>query len=277
MLGLPGAVRVLFSEDIRREFMKRTAFAALAIACASIGVTSAAISTFDDLTLAPNSYWNGSANPAAGGFRSGGAAFINSYDTTYGSWENFSYSNVNNVTTPGYTNQYAAITGSGVGGLGNYGVFFVPYTPGPSIVFDAPSLVQSMQVTNTTYAALLMQSGDDYTKKFGGTSGDEADWFKLTITGTGGTGAAVEFYLADYRFSDNSQDYILKEWANVDLTALGEVTALTFTLSSSDVGEFGMNTPAYFAMDNLAFVPEPSSAVLAVIGLMPLLCRRRVA
>lgn len=259
--------------------MKRTAIAALAFACASVGVASAAISTFDDLTLAPNSYWNGSAAPAAGSFRSGGATFGNSYSGGY--WENFSYSNTSDTTTAGSGNQYSANTGSGFGGSGNYGVFYQPYMPGPSITFDAPSLVQSMQVTNTTYATLSMLAGDGFAKKFGGISENDQDWFKLTIKGQGGTGNTVEFYLSDYRFADNSQDYIIDEWTNVDLTSLGEVTGLTFTFSSSDFitieGVDYINTPAYVAIDNLTFVPEPSSAVLAMIGLVPLFRRRRSA
>ncbi|HKL40270.1 MAG TPA: DUF4465 domain-containing protein, partial [Cryomorphaceae bacterium] len=65
------------------------------------------------------------------------------------------------------------------------------------------------------------------------------------------TGTEVEFYLADYTFSDNSQDYIVDEWTYVDLTSLGDADSLSFTLTSSDVGEFGMNTPAYFCIDDL--------------------------
>ena len=61
---------------------------------------------------------------------------------------------------------------------------------------------------------------------------------------------SVEFYLADYRFSDNSQDYIVTTWEWVDLTSLGNVDSLVFNLSSSDNGTFGMNTPAFFCMDD---------------------------
>src|SRR5208283_4380952 len=39
---------------------------------------------FQDLSLGPNSYWNGS--DGSGGFTSRGAHFNNSYDTTYGDW-----------------------------------------------------------------------------------------------------------------------------------------------------------------------------------------------
>jgi hypothetical protein len=38
----------------------------------------------------------------------------------------------------------------------------------------------------------------------------------------------------------------------VDISSLGtEVAAIALSLESTDVGEFGMNTPAYVALDNL--------------------------
>ena len=61
----------------------------------------------------------------------------------------------------------------------------------------------------------------------------------------------MDVYLADYRFADNSLDYILDTWTFVDLKPLGEVATLEFALSSSDTGDFGMNTPAYFCLDTL--------------------------
>jgi hypothetical protein len=103
-------------------------------------------------------------------------------------------------------------------------------------------------------------------KKFGGDSGNEEDFFKLEIQGFRGTVAtgSVDFFLADYRFADNTQDYLVDQWARVNLSSLGAVDSLKFALSSSDLGQFGMNTPAYFAMDRIAFsaVPEPGSIAL---------------
>ena len=63
----------------------------------------------------------------------------------------------------------------------------------------------------------------------------------------------VIFYLADYRFTDSQNDYIVNTWETVDLTALGAVQFLEFTLESSDEGQWGINTPAYFALDNLTY------------------------
>ena len=37
----------------------------------------------------------------------------------------------------------------------------------------------------------------------------------------------------------------------MDLSSLGEADSLLFTLTSSDVGVFGMNTPAYFCIDQV--------------------------
>lgn len=69
---------------------------------------------------------------------------------------------------------------------------------------------------------------------------------------------SIDFYLADYRFLDNTKDYIVDTWEWVDISELGSVDSLTFRLSSSDTGIFGMNTPAYFCIDNV-FDSNPSS------------------
>jgi hypothetical protein len=114
-----------------------------------------------------------------------------------------------------------------------------------------------------------MSNGDSFSKRFGGTSGNDPDFFRLTVEGLVGgnpVSPVVEFFLADYRFADNSQDYIVDEWTWVDLSSLGEVDGLRFSLDSTDNGSFGMNTPAYFAVDNMT-VPEPGTSALLVAAL----------
>ena len=93
-------------------------------------------------------------------------------------------------------------------------------------------------------------------KKFGGPSGNDPDWFKLTVIGYNPAGDSVKsvaFYLADYRFSNHSLNYIVSKWTSVDLTPLGKINKLTFRLSSSDNGAWGMNTPGYVCLDNLKY------------------------
>lgn len=221
------------------------------------------VSDFENLTLPANSYWNGadySGTHVNGAFystfNSGDAVFPNVYDTAWGApgfWsEGFAYSNVVDSVTSGLGNMYAAKAASGFGNSTNYVVAqnnTVIHLTGTA----KNNTVKGFYVTNSTYAANSMRDGDAFAKKFGGASGNDADWFLLTVKGyiNGNlTNDSVNFYLADYRFSNNAQDYIVKNWQWVDLTSLGAVDSLMFTLNSSDVGQWGMNTPAFFCIDN---------------------------
>lgn len=221
------------------------------------------IATFDDLELEPESYWNGSDE--SGSFTSGPATFINDYNSEWFAWRGWGYSNTTDNTTPGYGNQYSAFSpvrlDSSAGT--NYGVTYIsPYSqinfPG-----DSGRMVEGFFITNSTYAALSMQQGDDYTKKFGGEDGTDPDWLKLTITGydTDSIPGTAEFYLADYTFEDNDSDYMVETWQWVNLSDLGRIKHLTFSLASTDNGDYGMNTPAFFCMDNLFVVSDITASV----------------
>ena len=239
--------------------------------------THASVVDFEDLTLNPNTYWNGSSG--AGNFTSGGVTFPNSYDTYWRSWEGFAYSNVQDSTTAGWGNQYAARPGTGYNGSANYAIGYQPYVGNFEISLGGASnfVGRGLQVANTTYVALDMQKGSGFSKKFGGANGTDADWFRLTVRGLLGSSetGAVDFYLADFRFANSADDYILSSWAFVDLTALGNVDKIRFALTSSDNGSYGMNTPAYFALDNLRGVPEPSSTFLLLVSGLCLAVSRR--
>ena len=259
---------------------------------------AAATADFDDLTLAPESYWNGpdpagtnvpgpfSTTVRVGSFSSGNLDFVNRYNLDWSSWDGFAYSNTTDTTTPGFANQHSAYTGSGYGlGDDNYGVAFGyddSLDPSdasqlqlfPYIELPAGASIGSAYITNTTYAAISMRDGDAFAKKFGGTSGNDEDWFMLSAYGTDASGTpllgSVDFYLADYRFVDNGQDYIVDAWTLLDLSPLAGAKRVYFNSTSSDVGEFGMNTPGYFAIDNIEFatVPEPGTLALLLTACM---------
>lgn len=237
---------------------------------------SAVTVTFDQLTLKSESFYNGSDN--AGQFVDSGATFLNQFTVGDGftSWSGFAYSNTTDSTTPGFGNQYSAFPGSGADGSTTYAVAY----RSPVITFDTPAsfVGGSADFTNTTYAALDMRNGSQFSKRFGGDSGDDPDFLKVDISGSlnGQPTGALELFLADFRFNDASQDFILSQWETVDLSPLGTVDRVTFAFSGSDTGEFGLNTPVYFAMDNLTFtVPEPSSICLSLLSASALFSRRR--
>ena len=246
---------------IMGRFMKPGNLFCLTIGLALASVAHADIATFEDLTLPPESFWNGS--DGSGGFASGGAHFGNNYNADWASWDGFSYSNLTDTATEGIAAQYNAITGSGQGGSANYAVGYIGWTSPPTMTLEEPGFVRGLYVTNSNSAYYSMLDGDAFAKKFGGAGGSDPDFFMLTITGKdvdGNAAGTVDFYLADYRFEDHGEDYIVDTWRYVDLTSLGEVTSLEFALSSSDVGDWGMNTPGCFAIDTIVYEPASSFA-----------------
>ncbi|MSQ79607.1 MAG: DUF4465 domain-containing protein [Flavobacteriaceae bacterium] len=212
---------------------------------------------FENITLLTNTYWNGS-DTSSGGFRTGNCWLNNKWDTAFGgNWSGFAVSNMQDSVTSGFGNQYSSANGKGHGKSSHYGVgFYSLYHPTPSIVLTGQAAGKELRgfwVSNTTYAYLDMKNGSSFSKKFGGASGTDSDWFKLTVWGYKGgvQSKSVEFLLADFRDSSSAKDYIVKNWRWVDCKPLGNVDSVHFTLSSSDVGSFGMNTPAYFAIDGI--------------------------
>jgi hypothetical protein len=210
----------------------------------------AAVIDFEDLALSAESYWNGS--DGSGAFTSGGATLSNTYNAEWGSWDGFAYSNLTDTTTEGFAGQYSAVAG---GGALNADTYVIGYcsafaTSPPTVTFSSAQTVTGAYVTNNTYAYYSMLKGDQFAKQF-----EEGDWFRLTITGKDASGdvtGTVDFNLA-------TGTNILNTWEWVDLRSLGTVKSLEFSLSSSDTGEYGMNTPAYFAMDFLNPPDEDSS------------------
>ena len=216
------------------------------------------VATIEDVNLPAQSYWNGS--DGSGFFTSGGIIFNNNYDSTFESWDGFSCSDINDSVTGDLDGQYNSIAGSGQGGTTSYAVCYVGFLGLPVITLNSETTVYGLYVTNNNTAYYSMLDGSMFAKKFGGSTGNDMDWFKLTISGKNKNGeqtGTVEFYLADYRFDDNSEDYIVNTWEYIDLTSLGQVKTLEFNLSSSDTGLWGMNTPAYFALDTVIYESQP--------------------
>lgn len=227
---------------------------------------------FENISLSVESFDNGSSGN--GGFAEDHAFYENVYDDTWGSWSGFSVSNVTDNTTAGWGNQYSAFAGSGAGNSNNYGIYYpvggIDLTTGSNGVY-----LDSIKITNATYAAISMRDGDSYGKQFGspydaagnldGTNGE--DFFRIWIIAeyVAGQKDSLEFYLADYRFTDPNDDYIVDEWVNVDLSAFDQpVARLDFRFESSDMGQWGINTPTYFALDDLSFTAVANTTELSI-------------
>lgn len=202
-------------------------------------------------------------NDGIGAFDFGGTTFDYSYNMAGNYFSGFAISNHTDVTTGGWTNQYSSYTGGGASGSSNYAIFY-DFSNGGINTNNSTMRIDSFELTNTTYAYLSMRDGDGYGKQFGSiydadgivdnTNGE--DYFKVWIYGENFDQTeidSIEFYLADYRFADSTQDYIIDAWNTIDFSGFAfDVASVRFAFASSDVNSFGIKTPAYLAIDNVS-------------------------
>jgi hypothetical protein len=231
---------------------------AVAVLCTA-AARAQTVATFETLSLAhaDTFYTNYTASGTDVGFNNGLARFKCVYDTSWGGfWEQgFAYSNMTDSVTSGFTNQYAAKTGIGHAGSDKYAVAYC-YNPttfqnNTKIMLTGAAMghpVKGFFVTNNTYAYNSMRDGDMFARKF-----HNGDWFKLMVRGYYNgilKPDSLGFYLANFLQPDSNDNYIVNTWEWLNLEPLGKVDSLLFTLSSTDNSSFGMNTPAYFCVDD---------------------------
>jgi hypothetical protein len=238
--------------------MKKFYFSIFAlILSTSLSAQVFATADFENHLTSPETFDNGSLG--GGDFNFDLITLTNYFNSEWQSWNGFAISNITDYTTAGWGNQYASFTGSGR----NSEAYAVHY-PAGEISLNAPGKIDSFYITNTAFSAISMRDGDDFSKQFGsiynadgmedGTNGE--DYLRLWIICEDQflNKDSIEFYLADYRFGDDLEDYIVDEWVKIDLTTMPIETAkVSFRFESSDMGQWGINTPTYFAIDDISY------------------------
>lgn len=211
--------------------------------------------TFEDYGLKVGEFING--KNVAGPFLSGTVSLDNQYFADYDYWSGWAISRTDDQTTRGYTNQYTVRNTDKSHGAAAIGYF----SGAPMVIHFTGSsqVVKSIDFANTVYAYWSMAEGDSFSKKFGGEGGTDPDYFRAILKGHyGDVEVGTEtIYLADFRSNNSSEDYILDDWKTIHLEDWGALDSITITMESSDVGQFGINTPTYLAIDNVVTeVPE---------------------
>ncbi len=212
---------------------------------------------FENLVTDSTGYENGK-NLNGAPFNSKGLMFENfySYDSLYGAyWEGWSYSNNTDTVNGSYANQYSTIAPMGGNNMAKFGIVYKDTKINfDSIENNGTNLFISTQITNTTLVVKDMENGSFFSKKFGGATGNDPDYFYVKFTSMDTTNTdSVVFYLADFRDTNNVNDYIVKTWKTVDLSILGATQGIKMSFASSDVGSFGINTPTYACIDNIIY------------------------
>ena len=151
-------------------------------------------------------------------------------------------SNITDTEFTDYTDAYKSAKGGAYAGK-NYLVWYnASYAPNV-IKLKTAAVVPGMYVCNNTYAYNSITKGDSYA----GEPFKEGDFFTLTIYGSlegEEVNAKVDFDLA-------RGTNVVTEWTYVDLSKLGKVDELHFEMTGSRTGDWGLNTPTYFCIDNL--------------------------
>ncbi len=176
-------------------------------------------------------------------FTEGIVSFPNYYNTTYGSWSGFAYSQMHDITTEGYDNQYSVYVANEP--ENKFMVVFPSdpndYSSKVSLTFGQPVKDLSFDVANATYAALSMKNGDTYAKKF-----TDSDWFELSVVAV--TSDNTRKDPVTFKLGDGAK--ITDKWNSITIPYEG-ITKLEFSLSSTDTGDWGMNTHAYLCIYNI--------------------------
>lgn len=174
------------------------------------------------------------------------------------SWEGFTLSQVSQDTA----NVFGCVAKGGVAGIGTpyvIGYFsdWVTESLGYSsniILFNQeyyPDYVYICQNSNTMEA--IARGGVFNSRVF-----TEQDTLALIIDALDSTMQPIStttYYLAVDGKKNNG-------WEKVSLVTLGKAAALSFRMTTTDVSEWGANTPLYFALDGLTVSVNPLTSVI---------------
>jgi hypothetical protein len=245
---------------------KKLFFTSVLIAFFFFALNAQTVVDFESLTVPSEGYYNGSSDYSGSGntetfqYSENEANFYVSYTNTgsYDYWNAFAYSNQTDLETADWTNYSAyANPAGGANASSNYVFAYVYFAD--SVMFDHTIHIDSVKIANSVWAYKYM-TGEDGS----GHAYQNGDFLILSINGINPDGShntedAAYIYLGD-------GTNIVNNWTNVDLSVLGNVKGLIFTLTSSD-----SYTPFYFCMDNLSYSDAASiqSDALQVFSIYP--------
>lgn len=139
-------------------------------------------------------------------------------------------------------------SGAGHGGSDNFAVVYDAQMGHPAALVmqdGVARIVKSAYVANMTYTLNTLINGDAFTAPMANNG-----FLKITATGYVGEeeSGTSEFYLAKTVLN------FVTEWKEWDLSELGAVDRIVFSVSGSEdlYNDYGLNVPAYFAIDDIA-------------------------
>lgn len=194
-------------------------------------------------------YWNGGIVLSEWNYRSDIEGSTEGWWYTYSNqcsvYNTLSTDGANEGAGAGNSNRFAVINGYSDANNDNSASF--------NFSASKEYLVESIEICPTSYVYGTITKGNSFGNNPGLSLREVTGWFKVTATGYTAAGVktgTVEKYICDYRNPQNEID-IATTWQTWDLSALGRVNKVVFNFEGSDSGQWGLNTPAYLAIDDI--------------------------
>lgn len=212
--------------------------------------------SFEKVLTKDNSEFIADGTPNAQGFQETNfkdPENLVSFDHYYADWGGgYSFAGFTYTNKMDYTLQCQPNCGTVKTGKVFIGVYSNEYTPATlSINEQEKYSIKGLWITNSKNAYVGMTEGKTPARVF-----KKGDWYKVTAIGYDNNNKEIgstNIMLADYK---SDTDKPINDWIWFDLTSLKNATKITITPSSSDVGEWGMNTGIYFCIDDITLIEK---------------------
>lgn len=212
----------------------------------------------DDVPATPKceSFENFNAQDYYYGYENDNFKFEFFYNQEYAYWGGFACSNIKDTDPANglFANQYAVFNDAAASGNKFLVYYYDSYNAPCDIVLKRDITLQSVKLnlTTYTYASISDEDINTFARKF-----EDGDYLKVVFTAMNGDSESankVECYVVDFR---DGKPNMATDWNLYLLTDLGSgYDRVRVTIETTDVGEWGANTPLYICMDDLCYFEE---------------------
>jgi hypothetical protein len=189
------------------------------------------------------------------GYENDDMEFDHFYNKEYGYWGGFVQWRVKDMNAANglFANQYAVYNSAAYSGDSFLLYYYDAYNEPCDIRMKTKGMRLTsvrLNLTTYTYASITNEDINDFARVF-----TDGDYLKVVFTSmkNGQEKRRVECYVVDFR---NGKRDMATDWRKYDLSDLRlgeEYDRVRVTIETSDVGEWGANTPLYIAMDDLTY------------------------
>lgn len=174
------------------------------------------------------------------------------YNEEYQYWGGFAVSKCfeTDAAKGVFENQYSAFNTKAADGAWFLLYYYDSYSEPCDLIFKKSVMLNSVKLnlTTYTYASITDEDINTFARKF-----DDGDYLKVIFTPLDSSeapvGEGVECYVVDYR---DGKRFVADDWQTFPLGFVADGN-VRVTIETSDVGEYGANTPLYICIDSLEY------------------------